>query len=75
MLKTNGWFPGKDKPGSPGRFLKPIDFQQYFDQSKRPFQNDPGCGQRRFLPGHTGNLPTINFIGIDRLLARLKTRP
>ena len=37
-----------------------------------PLEVDVGCGMGRFLIARAGNNPDTNFLGIDRLLARLR---
>ena len=56
----------------PEEFLNPTDFRQTFDHPERPFEIDLGCGKGRFLLARTGKFPEVNFLGIDRLLARIK---
>ena len=56
----------------PEEFLEPTDFRNYFDPPDRPFAVDLGCGMGRFLLARSGNFPEINFLGIDRLLTRIK---
>ncbi len=47
----------------------PLD--QYFDPSK-PIEVDIGCGNGRFLMAMAGKRPEANFLGIDRMLSRLR---
>lgn len=56
----------------PEDFLNPSDFREFYDHPERPFHIDLGCGMGRFLMARAGNYPHINFLGIDRLLKRIK---
>lgn len=56
----------------PEDFLNPTDFRNYFDDPERPFEVDLGCGKGRFLLARSGKFPETNFLGIDRLLNRIK---
>lgn len=56
----------------PDDFLNPSDFRNWFDCPKQPFHIDLGCGMGRFLLARSEKFPEINFLGIDRLLKRIK---
>lgn len=56
----------------PEDFLNPSDFRQFFDCPDRPFHIDLGCGMGRFLLARSRKFPEVNFLGIDRLLKRIK---
>ncbi|QHI68566.1 tRNA (guanosine(46)-N7)-methyltransferase TrmB [Tichowtungia aerotolerans] len=56
----------------PDEFLKATDFRDYFDHPEHPFHIDLGCGMGRFLLARSGKFPETNFLGIDRLLKRIK---
>lgn len=56
----------------PDEFLEPTDFRQYFEYPDRPFHIDLGCGMGRFLLARSDKFPKINFLGIDRMLKRIK---
>jgi len=56
----------------PDNFLEATDFREYFDHPERPFEIDLGCGKGRFLLTRSRKFPEINFLGIDRLLTRIK---
>lgn len=56
----------------PENFLTPTDFRNYFNHPSRPFHIDLGCGMGRFLLARSGKFPEVNFLGIDRLLKRIK---
>jgi tRNA (guanine-N7-)-methyltransferase len=57
---------------NPDNWLEPNDFRTFFDHPERPFHIDLGCGFGRFLLARSGKFPEINFMGIDRLLKRIK---
>ena len=44
----------------------------HFFSPTRPLEVDIGCGKGRFLLSMARANPDINFLGIDRLLRRLK---
>lgn len=56
----------------PEEWLEPTDFRTYFDHPERPLEIDLGCGMGRFLLARSAKFPEINFLGIDRLLKRIK---
>ncbi|MGE4488840.1 MAG: tRNA (guanosine(46)-N7)-methyltransferase TrmB [Kiritimatiellales bacterium] len=56
----------------PEEWLTPFDFAACFDHPERPFEIDLGCGMGRFLLARAAKFPGTNFLGIDRLLNRVK---
>ena len=56
----------------PDQWLEPTDFRAFFEHPERPFAVDLGCGMGRFLLARSGKFPEINFLGIDRMLKRIK---
>lgn len=56
----------------PEQWLNPIDFRNGFEHPERPFEIDIGCGKGRFLLARTRKFPETNFLGIDRLLNRIR---
>ncbi len=56
----------------PEDFLNPTDFRTYFDHPKHPFEIDLGCGKGRFLLSRAAKYPDTNFLGIDRMLKRIR---
>lgn len=56
----------------PDDFLNPTDFRHYFEHPERPFEIDLGCGKGRFLLARAAKHPHVNFLGIDRMLKRIK---
>ncbi|MGQ9663616.1 MAG: tRNA (guanosine(46)-N7)-methyltransferase TrmB, partial [Kiritimatiellia bacterium] len=55
-------------PPFPGEVL-PV--HQFFDPT-RPLEIDVGCGKGAFLIARAKRFPTINYLGIDRKLSRLR---
>ncbi|MCU0858365.1 MAG: tRNA (guanosine(46)-N7)-methyltransferase TrmB [Pontiellaceae bacterium] len=56
----------------PEQWLDPIDFRKCFEHPEHPFEIDLGCGKGRFLLARARKFPKTNFLGIDRLLNRIK---
>lgn len=56
----------------PEQWLEPVDFAACFEHPDRPFEIDLGCGKGRFLLARARKFPETNFLGIDRLLNRIK---
>ncbi len=56
----------------PEQWLEPTDFRERFDHPERPLEIDIGCGKGRFLLARSGKFPEVNFLGIDRMLNRIK---
>lgn len=55
----------------PEDWLGPMPLASYF-VTKRPVEIDLGCGKGRFLLAHAKNNPDVNFLGIDRMLKRIR---
>lgn len=56
----------------PEQWLDPIDFASHFDDPAHPFEIDLGCGKGRFFLERALTHPNVNFLGIDRLLGRIR---
>lgn len=56
----------------PEQWLNPINFATCFEHPERPLEIDLGCGKGRFLLARARKFPGTNFLGIDRLLNRIK---
>ena len=56
----------------PDQFVDSIDFSSYFDDPSKPLEIDLGCGKGRFLVQRSFDNPEINFLGIDRMLGRIR---
>jgi tRNA (guanine-N7-)-methyltransferase len=52
-------------------WLKPIRLETFFDTT-RPFEIDVGCGKGRFLLARAAKNPGTNFLGVDRMLRRIR---
>jgi len=55
----------------PDDWLNPMPLEQYFVPG-RPLEVDVGCGKGRFLLARAAACPDVNFLGIDRMLGRLR---
>ena len=56
----------------PDQWIKPTDICTFFDHPERPLEVDIGCGKGRFILNRSGKLPEVNFLGIDRMLNRIR---
>jgi tRNA (guanine-N7-)-methyltransferase len=54
----------------PDDWVSPLKLEQYFDS--RPLHVDVGCGKGRFLLARAAAHPEWNFLGIDRMLRRIR---
>lgn len=52
-------------------WLDPIDFAATFPR-RQPLEIDLGCGKGRFLLARAKNHPDTNFLGIDRMMKRIR---
>ncbi|MBP7275043.1 MAG: tRNA (guanosine(46)-N7)-methyltransferase TrmB [Kiritimatiellae bacterium] len=52
--------------------LGPVDFAARFARPGQPMEVDMGCGKGRFLLARAAAHPEVNFLGVDRLLGRLR---
>lgn len=52
-------------------WLKPIPLETFFDTT-RLFEVDVGCGKGRFLLARASKNPQTNFLGVDRMLRRIR---
>jgi tRNA (guanine-N7-)-methyltransferase len=59
-------------PGTPEEWLGPFPLASCFGHPERPLEVDLGCGKGRFLLAHAAKHPTVNFLGIDRMLRRIR---
>jgi tRNA (guanine-N7-)-methyltransferase len=55
----------------PENWLDPIPLDVHFGNS-RPIEVDVGCGKGRFLLARASAQPDTNFLGIDRMLRRIR---
>ncbi|NCD31884.1 MAG: tRNA (guanosine(46)-N7)-methyltransferase TrmB [Spartobacteria bacterium] len=56
----------------PEQWLTPFAISDLFVQPNHPLAIDLGCGKGRFLLEHAAAHPDINFLGIDRMLNRIR---
>jgi len=56
----------------PEQWIEPTDFRNFFDHPERPLEIDLGSGKGRFLLARATQFPQINFLGMDRMLLRIK---
>lgn len=59
-------------PSTEAEWLGPLPVQRYFAHPERRFEVDLGCGKGRFLLARAGKAPDTNFLGIDRMLRRIR---
>ncbi len=55
----------------PGNWTQTLDLSVMFD-FQRTLEIDVGCGKGRFLLARARNNPDVNYIGIDRMVKRLR---
>jgi tRNA (guanine-N7-)-methyltransferase len=55
----------------PESWTQPLPLEDMFDMS-RPLEVDVGCGKGRFLLARATANPEINYLGIDRMLRRIR---
>jgi tRNA (guanine-N7-)-methyltransferase len=53
-------------------WINPADFSSLFDDPAHPLEVDVGCGKGRFLLARAQAHPQINYLGIDRMLRRIR---
>jgi len=56
----------------PEQWIEPTDFRDNFNHPERPLEIDIGCGKGRFILSRSGKFPEVNFLGIDRMLNRIR---
>ena len=57
---------------NPDQWIEPTDFRENFNHPERPLEIDIGCGKGRFVLSRSGKFPEVNFLGIDRMLNRIR---
>jgi tRNA (guanine-N7-)-methyltransferase len=60
------------EPATPAEWLGPLPVQKWFPHPERRLEVDLGCGKGRFLLAHAAKNPETNFLGIDRMLRRIR---
>jgi len=56
----------------PESWTQRIELDACFDDPSRPLALDVGCGKGRFLLARAAKHPEINYLGIERLLLRIR---
>jgi tRNA (guanine-N7-)-methyltransferase len=59
-------------PATPAEWLGPLPVREWFGHPQRPLEVDLGCGKGRFLLARAARHPDANFLGIDRMLKRIR---
>jgi tRNA (guanine-N7-)-methyltransferase len=57
----------------PADLEKPLDFAALFAEANAPLEVDLGCGDGLFLTSRAAENPARNFLGIERLVGRVRT--
>lgn len=60
------------EPATEAEWLGPLRVREFFAQPERCLEVDLGCGKGRFLLAHAAKHPETNFLGIDRMLRRIR---
>ena len=59
-------------PETPAEWLGPLPVREWYGHPERPLEVDLGCGKGRFLLARASKNPEVNFLGIDRMLRRIR---
>ena len=59
-------------PATEAEWLGPLRVRELFAQPGRRLEVDLGCGKGRFLLARAAKAPETNFLGIDRMLRRIR---
>lgn len=59
-------------PETPSEWLGPLPVRDWYGHPERPLEVDLGCGKGRFLLARAAKNPEVNFLGIDRMLRRIR---
>jgi tRNA (guanine-N7-)-methyltransferase len=59
-------------PATPAEWLGPLPVASWFAKPDQPLHVDVGCGKGRFLLARAARFPAVNFLGIDRMLRRVR---
>ena len=60
------------EPATEAELLGPLAVRELFAHPERRLEIDLGCGKGRFLLAHAAKHPETNFLGIDRMLRRIR---
>ena len=59
-------------PATESEWLGPLPIRNYYTQPGRRLEVDLGCGKGRFLLARAAKFPEVNYLGIDRMLRRIR---
>lgn len=59
-------------PQTEAEWLGPLPVRSWFARPERRLEVDLGCGKGRFLLARAAKNPETNFLGIDRMLRRIR---
>ncbi len=59
-------------PASAAEWLGPAPVREWFAHPERRLEIDLGCGKGRFLLARAARHPDVNYLGIDRMLRRIR---
>ena len=59
-------------PETEAEWLGPLPVNAWFSRPERPLEVDLGSGKGRFLLARAARHPEVNFLGIDRMLRRIR---
>ena len=59
-------------PATEAEWLGPLAVRDFFAHPERRLEIDLGCGKGRFLLARAAKAPETNFLGIDRMLRRIR---
>ncbi|NCA83446.1 MAG: tRNA (guanosine(46)-N7)-methyltransferase TrmB [Opitutae bacterium] len=60
------------EPATEAEWLGPLAVREFFAHPERRLEIDLGCGKGRFLLARAAKHPGTNFLGIDRMLRRIR---
>ncbi|MFN2474930.1 MAG: tRNA (guanosine(46)-N7)-methyltransferase TrmB [Chthoniobacterales bacterium] len=74
-MRRPGMFSGPEEAIEfvPADLEKPLDFAELFPDANAPLEIDLGCGDGLFLTACAAEKPKRNFLGIERLVGRVRT--
>lgn len=74
-MRRPGSFSGPEKAIEfvPEDLERPLDFAELFSDPAAPLEVDLGCGDGLFLAARAAENPTRNFLGIERMIGRVRT--
>ena len=57
---------------TPASWTRQLNLQDLYQEPGAPLEVDLGCGKGRFLAARAKQNPDVNYLGVDRLLVRLR---